>query len=179
MVGGRKTIYNNQPVETLVDIAAKSIQAGEPVWFGCEVGKHMASKQGILDLDVVDYEMVFDTKVNLNLRKADRLIYGDSEMNHAMVLTGVHVEANEQIPNGGTTNGYDSKTGKIKKWRIENSWGEDRNEKGFITMTTEWFHEFVFEIVVDRKYCSKEILDVFDLEPKILPAWDPMGALAR
>ena len=52
----------------------------------------MASKQGILDLDVVDYEMVFDTKVNLNLRKADRLIYGDSEMNHAMVLTGVHVE---------------------------------------------------------------------------------------
>jgi len=180
MVGGRKTIYNNQPVETLVDIAAKSIQAGEPVWFGCEVGKHMASKQGILDLDVVDYEMVFDTKVNLNLRKADRLIYGDSEMNHAMVLTGVHVEGSEHVPNGGTTNGYDNKsTGKIKKWRIENSWGEDRNEKGFITMTTEWFHEFVFEIVVDRKFCSKEILDVFELEPKVLPAWDPMGALAR
>ena len=60
--------------------------------FPLKVGKHMASKQGILDLDVVDYEMVFDTKVNLNLRKADRLIYGDSEMNHAMVLTGVHVE---------------------------------------------------------------------------------------
>ena len=60
--------------------------------FLLKVGKHMASKQGILDLDVVDYEMVFDTKVNLNLRKADRLIYGDSEMNHAMVLTGVHVE---------------------------------------------------------------------------------------
>ena len=133
----------------------------------------MASKQGILDLDVVDYEMVFDTKVNLNLRKADRLIYGDSEMNHAMVLTGVHVEVSflverfyykcmiidwgntctlksvdqtfhilkghEQIPNGGTTNGYNNKdSGKVKKWRIENSWGEDRNEKGFITMTTEW-----------------------------------------
>ena len=57
-----------------------------------QVGKHMASKQGILDLDVVDYAMVFNTKVNLNLSKADRLIFGDSEMNHAMVLTGVHIE---------------------------------------------------------------------------------------
>ena len=52
----------------------------------------MASKQGILDLDVLDYTMVFDTKVNLNLSKAERLIFGDSEMNHAMVLTGVHIE---------------------------------------------------------------------------------------
>jgi bleomycin hydrolase len=164
----------------LVDIAAKSIKAGEPVWFGCEVGEHMASKQGILDLDVVDYAMVFNTKVNLNLSKAGRLIFGDSEMNHAMVLTGVHIEDEEAIPNGGTTNGCDAKTpGTIKKWRIENSWGEDRNEKGFISMTTEWFHEFVFEIVVDTKFCSQEILDVFNQEPKLLPAWDPMGALAR
>ena len=67
--------------------------------FLSKVGKHMASKQGILDLDVVDYEMVFDTKVNLNLKKADRLIYGDSEMNHAMVLTGVHVEVKYSLNN--------------------------------------------------------------------------------
>lgn len=180
VVGGRKTIYNNQPVETLVDIAAKSIKAGEPVWFGCEVGKHMASKQGILDLDAHDYSMVFDTQVNLNLTKAERLIYGDSEMNHAMVLTGVHVENKEDIPNGDVTNGYDTKmVGDVTKWRIENSWGEDRNEKGFITMTTKWFHEFVFEIVVDRKFCTPEILEVYNLEPQVLPAWDPMGALAR
>ena len=38
---------------------------------------------------------------------------------------------------------------------------------------------FVFEIVVDKKFCSQEVLDVFKLEPKVLPAWDPMGALAR
>ena len=62
------------------------------VYICMQVGKHMASKQGILDLDVVDYAMVFNTKVNLNLSKADRLIFGDSEMNHAMVLTGVHIE---------------------------------------------------------------------------------------
>ena len=50
------------------------------------------------------------------------------------------LQNDEEIPNGGTTNGYDATTtGKIKKWRIENSWGEDRNEKGFISMTTEWY----------------------------------------
>ena len=81
-----------QTVETLIDIAGKSIRNGEPVWFGCEVGKHTASKQGILDLEAHDYQLVFDTRVNLNMNKAQRLIYGDSLMNHAMVLTGISVQ---------------------------------------------------------------------------------------
>ena len=46
-------------------------------------------------------------------------------------------------------------------------------------MTNDWFKEFVFEIVVDKSYCSDEILDVFKQEPTVLPAWDPMGSLAR
>ena len=62
---------------------------------------------------------------------------------------------------------------------MENSWGEDRNEKGYIMMTNDWFKEFVYEVVVDRALVSKEVLDVFDLQPETLPAWDPMGALAR
>ena len=65
------------------------------------------------------------------------------------------------------------------KWRIENSWGESSCEKGYICMTNDWFKEFVFEIVVDKSYCSDEILDVFKQEPTVLPAWDPMGSLAR
>lgn len=50
VVGGRKCIYNNQPVELLMELAAKSIKEGEPVWFGCEVSKRFASSQGIQDL---------------------------------------------------------------------------------------------------------------------------------
>lgn len=64
------------------------------------------------------------------------------------------------------------------KWRIENSWGEDRNEKGYFVMTNDWFREYVFEVVVDKSICSEEILKVFQTEPQVLPAWDPMGALA-
>lgn len=62
---------------------------------------------------------------------------------------------------------------------MENSWGEDRGEKGYLIMTSDWFREFVFEIVVDKKYVPEEVLTVFSQEPVILPAWDPMGALAH
>ena len=80
---------------------------------------------------------------------------------HAMVITGCHVEEG-----GGVT-----------RWRVENSWGEDRGEKGYLLMTSEWFKEFVFEIVVDKKVVPQEVLDTGDLEP-VLPAGDPLGALA-
>jgi len=189
VLGGKPTVYNNQPVESLIQIAAASIRAGEPVWFGCDIGKRTASKQGILDLEAHDYHLVFDTQVNLGMTKADRMIYGDSCMNHAMVLTGVSIKddktGEETSATNGTANGeangdseIEDLTGRVTKWRIENSWGEERNHKGYLVMTNDWFHEFVFEIVVDKKFCSQEVLDVFKLEPKVLPAWDPMGALA-
>lgn len=66
----------------------------------------------------------------------------------------------------------------MTKLRVENSWGEDRGEKGYLVMTAEWFREFTFEVVVDKKYVPREVLDVFEQEPIVLPAWDPMGTLA-
>ena len=91
-----------------------------------------------------------------------RLIYGDSLMTHAMVFTGFHEE-----------------DGKPVRWRVENSWGEDRGEKGYLMMTSDWFREFVFEVVVDKKIVPAEVLAVSEMEPIVLPACDPLGALAR
>jgi len=193
VVGGRRTIYNNQPIDVLMKVSAKSIEAGEPVWFGCDVGKHIATKEGLLDLEAHDYQMAFDTSVHLNLSKADRLIYGDSLMTHAMVLTGFRLENYVAVPNSEIDiqleqRGLDEVTKdeeddkiheKITKWRVENSWGEDKHEKGYLAMTNDWFSEFVFEVVVDRKFCSQEVLQVLDQEPEILPAWDPMGVLVK
>nr|XP_032527012.1 bleomycin hydrolase isoform X2 [Danaus plexippus plexippus] len=162
VVGGRETAYNNQPIETLMRVVADSIEGGEAVWFGSEVSKRFERKNGLEDLDAQDYRLVFNTEVQIGLCKADRLLYGDSCMTHAMVFTAVGID--EQ--------------GNIQKFRVENSYGDKEYDKGYLLLTKSWFEEFVFEVVVDKKYVPSDVLDVFKQQPKMLPAWDPMGTLA-
>uniref|UniRef100_A0A8C7SAI6 Bleomycin hydrolase n=1 Tax=Oncorhynchus mykiss TaxID=8022 RepID=A0A8C7SAI6_ONCMY len=163
MVGGHNTLYNNQPIQLLKKAAADSIKEGEAVWFGCDVGKHFHGKLGINDMNVFNHELVFGVSIK-NLSKAERLIFGDSLMTHAMILTAVTDKV--------------EKDGGYEKWRVENSWGDDRGNKGYLIMTDEWFSEYVYEVVVDKKYLAPEVLEVMQKEPIVLPAWDPMGALA-
>lgn len=163
VVGGRPTLYNNQPPECLMRLCATSIQQNEPVWFGCDVNKRLIVKQGIQDMKAYDFKLMFGTDIQGTLSKADRLLYGDSMMVHAMALTGLSVNANNEV----------------LKFRVENSWGDDHGSKGYQILTTEWFSEFVFEVVIDKKWVSEEIMDVFKQEPITLPAWDPMGTLAH
>lgn len=162
VVGGRRVLYNNQPIEVLMDMVVESVKANEAVWFGCEVAKRYDIKRGILDLALHDYESVFGTDVCLGLSKAERLLYGESSMTHAMLFSGVSLDA-ENNP---------------VKFRVENSWGDESGEKGYFVMTQEWFREFMFEVVVDKKFVSPDVLAVNEKEPKVLPAWDPMGSLA-
>ncbi|KAL0818450.1 hypothetical protein ABMA28_008911 [Loxostege sticticalis] len=162
VVGGRQTAYNNQPIETLMKAVKDSIQGGEAVWFGCEVSKRFERKHGLEDLDAHDYKLIFNTDVQVGLKKADRLRYGDSCMTHAMVFTAVGTD----------------ELGNPTKFRVENSYGDKEYNKGYLLLTEPWFREFVFEIVVDKKYITDEVLEVFKQEAKVLPAWDPMGTLA-
>jgi len=161
MVSGLPVRYNNQPIEILKSCALESIKHGEAVWFGCDVGKFLQRQLGFMDLRIFDYDLVFGTSL-LGQTKAERLEYGESQMTHAMVLTAV--SCNE-----------DNKT---TKWRVENSWGDELGEKGYFMMTDKWFDEFVYEVVVDKKYLNEDILKVMEQEPVHLPPWDPFGALA-
>jgi bleomycin hydrolase len=65
------------------------------------------------------------------------------------------------------------------KFRVENSWGDEFGEKGYLVISRDWFTEFVFEVVVDKKFVPQEIMEVFTMKPIVLPAWDPMGTLAH
>ena len=97
------------------------------------------------------------------MNKAERLEYGQSLMTHAMVFQGVNLDEN----------------GKPNRWRVENSWGEDACKDGYYVMTDEWFNEYTYQIVVNKKYLSQEILDIYASEPTMLEPWDPMGSLAE
>lgn len=191
VVGGKTTRYNNQPVELLMKLCAESIKNNEPVWFGCDVNKRLVDKQGIHDVDAYNFNLMFGTDIHIGLSKADRLLYGDSMMVHAMAFTAVSIDVS---PHSKTREKYTraynfylvtpdtllfQKHGKIKKFRIENSWGEDYGQKGYHVASADWFSDFVFEAVIDKKYIPADVMDVFNQEPVTLPAWDPMGTLAH
>ncbi|MDP6727256.1 MAG: C1 family peptidase [Candidatus Marinimicrobia bacterium] len=161
VVEGKIIRYLNLPSKRLQKTAVVSIQNDDPVWFGCDVGKHFHSNLGVMDMDIFDFELFYNT--DFPMTKADRLEYGDSQMTHAMLFTGVDLNSK----------------GNPKKWRVENSWGDKRGDKGFDIMSNSWFDEYNYEVVVHKKYLSEEELAVYEQDPVHLPPWDPMGALAN
>ncbi|HIA62732.1 MAG TPA: aminopeptidase [Planctomycetaceae bacterium] len=164
VVGGDIVKYLNVDVPTMKQLAMATLLDGEPVWMGCDVGKMMDRKEGVWDVDLFKYEDVYDAE--LTLTKAERLEYHETLMTHAMLFTGVDVIEDE--------NGQ-----RARRWRVENSWGDENGKKGFYTMNDSWFDEFMFEVAIHKKYLPAELLAAWDLEPTPLCPWDPMGALAR
>lgn len=160
VVGGRPVLYLNTGIEKLKETAIKLLQADIPVWFGCDVGKSSSTSLGLMDEKLWALDDAFG--VTLGMNKKDRINSGETAMTHAMLLTAVHLE-----------------DGKPVRWRVENSWGPDSCFKGYMAMTDEWFTEHVFQVVADRKYVDKALVDLFEKgTPSVLPRWDPMGALA-
>tara|TARA_A100001388_G_scaffold82211_1_gene59246 strand:- start:3131 stop:4471 length:1341 start_codon:yes stop_codon:yes gene_type:complete len=160
VVEGQVIKYLNVSINEMKKAAVKSIKNNEAVWFGCDVGKMFHRDLGVMHNKLYDYELFFG--VDSNMSKATRLEYGDSQMTHAMLFTGV-----------------DLKDNKPSKWRVENSWGNKSGDKGYFLMSDDWFDEYNYEVVVDKKYLTKDILKLFNKKPVDLNPWDPMGALAK
>lgn len=160
VVEGNIIRHLNLPMERVKELIIASLKNGEVVWFGSDVGFYGTRTEGIWDDNLFDYMTPFDLDYKMDKGKA--LDYRGSAMNHAMVITGVNLDEN----------------GKATKWKIENSWGSENGEKGYYVMSSSWFDRYVYQAVVDKKYLSKEELEAYNSDIRILKPWDPMGTLA-
>ena len=153
---GMQWTYLNLPMEEIKAMAIASIKDSTMMYYSCDVGKFLNSKTGVLSLGNFDYASLMGTTFPMN--KADRIRTFASASSHAMTLVAVDLDAN----------------GKPKKWMVENSWGPSSGYQGHLIMTDEWFDEYSFRLVVERKYVPAATLELLKQKPTVLPAWDPL-----
>ena len=156
---GHNWLYVNLPVEKIKEMAIASIKDNVAMYFSCDVGKFIDRKKGVLDIANFDYESLMG--VNFGMDKKQRVQTHASGSSHAMTLIAVDIC---------------QETGEPAKWMVENSWGPASGYKGCLIMTDEWFNEYMFRLVVEKKYVPADVLQMLDQEPVLLPAWDPMFA---
>lgn len=154
--------YVNLPIDALKCVAVAQLKDGLPVWFGSDVDQGFLSADGVLDPAALDVDTLFGLPIETGLDKAARLDYGESVMTHAMTLQGVNL----------------NEDGAPTRWRIENSWSDEHGKKGYDVASDAWFDEYVYQVVVDKKYLTDEELAAYEAEPTVLAPWDPMGTLA-
>ena len=159
VVGGKEVKHLNVEMDRFKKLAIAQMQAGETVWFGCDVGQVSNRQDGLLTMDAYDFSAM---DLDFTQDKASRLDYSESLMTHAMVLTGVDLDA----------------AGNSLKWKVENSRGEKVGKKGYFTASDAWMDEYTYQIVVRKEFLTAEELAAYEAEPEVLLPWDPMGALA-
>ena len=160
VVGSRPVKYINLEMDRFKELAIAQLQSGETVWFGSDVGQSSDRQAGIMATNTYDFASSMD--IHLTQDKAGRLDYSESLMTHAMVLTGVDLDAD----------------GKSLKWKVENSWGDKVGQKGYFVASDSWMDEYTYQIVVRKDLLTEEELKAYEAEPQVLAPWDPMGALA-
>lgn len=154
---GDNWTYINLPMDEIKAMAVKSIKDSTAMYFSCDVGKFLDRDRGVLDMDAFDYESLMGTPFTMD--KADRIRTYASGSSHAMTLVAVDLD----------------QEGKPLKWMVENSWGPGAND-GHLIITDPWMDEYMFRLVVEKKYVPAETLKILKQKPVMLPAWDPMFA---
>ena len=155
---GHNWLYINLPVERIKEMAIASIKDNVAMYFSCDVGKFYSRSKGTLDLANFDYDSLMGVEFGMN--KQERVMTHASGSSHAMTLIAVDIV-----------------DGKPVKWMVENSWGPASGYKGCLIMTDKWFNEYMFRLVVEKKYVPEDILKMLEQTPVQLPAWDPMFSM--
>jgi bleomycin hydrolase len=153
---GHNWKYVNLPMDDIEKMAIASIKDGRKLYSSYDVGKMLDRKRGYADTENFDYGALFGTTFGMD--KAQRIATFDSGSTHAMTLSAVDLDAD----------------GKAKKWKVENSWGGEWGQKGSMIMTGRWFREYMFRLVVDKKYVPEDILKAYSQKPIMVAPEDPL-----
>ena len=148
--------YLNLPNEELKSAALASIKANEPLYCSCDVSKQLNRKEGTLDLN--NYNVAELLGIEINMDKKARILTRQSGSSHAMLLIGCDTDQND----------------KPVKWEFENSWGSSYGHNGYLTFTDEWFNEYLFRLVINKRYLSPKAIEALGKKSTKLPMWDYM-----
>ncbi len=157
---GHDWVYLNLPAEEIKPMAVASIKDSTAMYFSCDVNKYLNRTNGTLDLNNFDYGSLLGTSFNMD--KKQRVQTHASGSSHAMTLVAADVDTT-------VTDGL-----KVRKWMVENSWGVASGYNGHLIMTDEWFDNYMFRLVVNKRYVEQKYLDMLKQKATLLPAWDPM-----
>ena len=158
---GVKTIVicedNRKDIEDIKEMAIASLKDSTAMYFSCDVAKFLDKERGLLDENNFDYNSLMG--MSFDMDKRQRVASHASGSSHAMTLVAVDIKDDKPV-----------------KWMVENSWGASVGYKGHLIMTDSWFNEYMFRLVVNKKYATQKALDCLKTKPIKLPSWDPMFA---
>jgi len=153
---GHNWVYVNLPMEEIAKMAIAALKDGHKMYSSYDVGKQLDRKRGVLAMDNYDYASLLGTSFGMD--KGERISTFDSGSTHAMTLTAVDLDAN----------------GQPTKWKVENSWGPSYGQDGCLIMTNDWFNNFMFRLVVDKKYVPENVLKAAATKPIMVMPEDPL-----
>ena len=148
--------YLNLPMDEIAALAIASLSDGTKLYSSYDVGKQLDRTRGYCDLENFDYASLLATDFPMD--KADRISTFDSGSTHAMTLTAVDLDAD----------------GQPTRWKVENSWGADSGQKGYVVMTNRWFNEYMFRLVVDARYVPQQLVQEYQQKPLMVMPEDPL-----
>jgi bleomycin hydrolase len=150
----------NIPGDVIKAQTLKAVLADEPIWFACDVGQEHLGSDGLMVRGIYDYEALLG--VDFKLTKSEQILYGESIPTHAMVFVGVDIVDKQ-----------------ARQWRVENSWGTERGNEGYWLMDDAWFDQYLYGVILPKKYLDKKTALALEVKPIVLPPWDAMYHMIR